>query len=233
MKPMNTMKKTISSLALAALLGSSSSFAYLEDLSVSSTFAFESEYSFRGVKVGGAALQPSVDFALYDFYAGVWNNTALREGDLNEVDFYGGYTLSLTDLLVLDVGAIYYWFPNVSDSRSREVYIGAAYDVMLSPAVYVFYDFDLETLTVEASVGHSIPLADYGIERTSLDLLAYAGYATPRSDPDWLYYGGSADIVHALNDNLSFSVGVRYAGNDENINPSNQLWFGTAVTLAY
>ncbi len=225
--------------ALIALSGSSAAYAQVtpEDISVETDFAFESEYSFRGAKLGGPSLQPGMEIGILDGYIGTWMSMPLNrtrtppEG--NEVDFYGGWAFPLGEMVELDVGYTYYWFPEDGGSE-REPYIGVAFDVDFDPAFYVFYETEGEILTFEGSVGYGYDLGEVGFDGYGLDLGAYAGYVT--NGDDYFYYGLTADVVYDLNEAASFSFGVRFAGNsDDGVvdGPQQQLWWGTAVSLAY
>jgi uncharacterized protein (TIGR02001 family) len=73
-----------------------------------------SEYMFRGISSSnGAAIQGSLDWSDDSgFYAGVWgSNTAPLLADGTEVDLYGGYKFKLSDISNIDLGVIYYAFP--------------------------------------------------------------------------------------------------------------------------
>ena len=202
-----------------------------EELTIESVFAFESEYSFRGVKLGGAQLQPGIEAAYGPGYAGVWSSSSLKSGEsLNEVDLYGGFEFQVAPELAFDVGFTYYWYPNVAgEEATREVYIGTGMDLPFEPAFYVFYDFDLEDWILETSIGESFPLEG----PLAIDVGAYLGYYIADGAPDYWYYGLTADLVYEINPNASVSVGGRYAGNSESILPNNQVYWGAAATLAF
>lgn len=207
---------------------------YMEDLSMSVTFGWESEYVFRGIQRAEEIYAPSIDFSMGGAYAGVWAALPVDDdgvlGGGNEIDFYAGYGMALSDLLSMDVGVTYYTY-NSTPSGSLltredtvEVYVGAALDTILNPAFYVYYDIDLENFTLELSGGHSVPLT----EVLSLDIGAYVGWVTLEGfdtrgntgvsrtifDDDYLYYGASLDLVYSLSENASISVGGRYAARD-------------------
>ena len=251
------MKKNIA--ILAALVAGSMSASAQEDLSLTTTFGWESKYVFRGVQLAEHVFTPSIDLSMGGFYAGLWaalpvDNTAstLAEYDaglgyLNEVDIYVGYGFSLGEVLSADVGATYYTYPSVSDDfidndvNSLEVYAGLSLDTLLSPAVYIYYDLDLETFTAEGSIGHSLPIAD----QVSLDMGLYAGWSKVRKGGgDWFYYGASADVVFAVNDNASVKFGARWAGSSEETFgkladwasgdlDDNSFWWGASVSVGF
>ena len=78
------------------------------------------------------------------------------------------------------------------DETTFEAYIGAEFDVTLSPSVYVYYDFDLETLTVEGSVKHKYKLAKF----TYLKSKAYLGGYDPESGKSKYYLGAKTGVVY-------------------------------------
>jgi uncharacterized protein (TIGR02001 family) len=81
-----------------------------------------SDYRFRGISQSfrNSALQAGVDYSHSSgLYVGNWNST-INEGAgfpsaHVEMDFYGGYKKSLGDFGI-DVGAIYYHYPNSNSS---------------------------------------------------------------------------------------------------------------------
>jgi uncharacterized protein (TIGR02001 family) len=80
---------------------------------VTGTVAATSEYVFRGITSSdGAAVQGSLDWSDGGLYAGVWgSNTAPLQFDGTEVDLYGGYKFAISEGINIDLGAIYYLFP--------------------------------------------------------------------------------------------------------------------------
>lgn len=283
------MKKIIATIAIAgAATGASADF--LSDLSISGTFDFETEYVYRASKLADQSFQPSVEFGYPvlggDLYAGVWTNQPItpatsigvapvfpfapaqvRTGIGNEIDFYAGYAYPVTDIFTLDLGATYYWYPEAAGfgaiNHTTEVYFGVSADVLLSPAVYVYYDFDLKQTVVELSIGYSLDLGEYvGAEGLSFDTGAYIGFLNtgdvsggadllgiPGSDPSNGYtYGGiTGDLVYAFSENVSGSIGVRWSLNNDGADsatgigngPANffggesQLWFGSTIGFSY
>jgi uncharacterized protein (TIGR02001 family) len=224
-------------IALIAAVAAGSICTYAQDaaapeLSVSATFGWESKYVFRGVQLAEEILTPSVDVSYGGAYVGIWAampmdhvaSSSSEDGYLNEIDFYAGYGMNLTDILSIDVGATYYSYPSVQEElfgsvNTLEGYAGIAAEVLLSPAVYAYYDFDLEISTFEGSIGHSFALA----ENVSLDLGAYVGIAIlnpedpeegeEEADDSSVYYGATADISYAIRETSSLTFGVRWAGN--------------------
>ncbi len=207
---------------------------------VETSFAYESEYVFRGVQFADESFQPSVEIGYGTFYIGTWVNTPIVDRDaqfLNEIDFYGGFGFDLGERLSLDIGLTYYWFPEEpsSDSQTREAFAGFVFDLPASPELYFFYDFDLDTFTIEAAVGHSISLGSSTDSPLSLDLGATLGYVHPKSGTSGAYYGGSADLSYALSPNNSFSFGVRTSGIERGISNgrTGNLWWGMSFTAGF
>lgn len=261
------MKKIIATIALAGL-GATATQAQLENLSVTGTFDFESQYVFRSVKITGPSFQPGLELGYPvlggDLYAGVWsavpltaNRTAANfpQDRVNEVDFYVGYAYPVTDMFTVDVGFIYYWYSNApvgTLGQKREVFIGVSADVLLSPAVYFYYDFDKEQTVVEFSVGYSLELAEYvGVNGLSIDLGGYYGLlnaekvdplTNPKRNDGYSYVGATADLVYDFSENISVSVGMRVSYNNEgkqsqlgsvNRGGETQFWWGASVGFAY
>ncbi|MFX8449256.1 TorF family putative porin, partial [Acinetobacter baumannii] len=79
-----------------------------------------SEYRYRGISQSRLkpALQGGIDYAAANgFYVGTWASTIkwIKDagGNANvEVDLYGGYKTEVAKGLTLDVGGLYYLYPN-------------------------------------------------------------------------------------------------------------------------
>jgi len=172
----------------------------------------------------------------------------------NEIDFYAGYAYPVTDIFTLDLGATYYWYPEAASgigapffppfptgggaiNHTTEVYFGVSADVLLSPAVYFYYDFDLEQTLIEFSIGYSLDLGEYlGAEGLSFDTGAYLGILNTGDtsggaatnfilnplpgggsgyENGYTYGGVTGDLVYAFNENVSGSIGVRWSINND------------------
>ncbi|HSH09316.1 MAG TPA: TorF family putative porin [Oceanipulchritudo sp.] len=211
--------------AILASVVAMTSIAGAQELSVSTTLAWESDYIFRGVRLADEYFAPSVDISYGDFYAGIWAalpvEAAKADGtDATEVDFYAGYGIGLNETISADIGFTYYTYPQSSDeffdtSNTFEIYAGLSFEAPLSPAVYVFYDFDLEALTLEASGGHTVEVSEEG----SVDVTVYLGYVEPDVDSGYYYYGAGVAYNYAFTENASASIGVNYYGSEEGLSP--------------
>ena len=109
------MNKTLGIIALSGLTAvAAQTGSGLGDLSVSGTFGYESEYIFRADQFAQHSFQPAVEFGFPvvggSLYAGVWSNQPItNDEDVaglfgNEVDYYGGFAIDLTDIVSLDAG---------------------------------------------------------------------------------------------------------------------------------
>jgi uncharacterized protein (TIGR02001 family) len=224
------MKNTLTIIALSAVFAASL-FA-VEGLAGKVTMGLESDYVFRGKKLADASVQSSVEASYKlgtgSLYAGVWANDPSKT-DYTEVDLYVGYKLPVFEKYTADVGMTYYWYTeSTSIDRTREIYAGVTYNgLWVNPAVYAFYDFDLEQFTVEASGKYSWDLSKWGLANTSLDVGAKvgavntqdvdAGYSAGEAQNSYVYYAVNADVVYALSKTASASVGIRYAANNDDV----------------
>lgn len=226
--------------------------ADLSDISVSTSIDYVTEYVFRGVSFSRGAVQPGIEASLGGFTVGVWSSAALGEASAaagDEIDVYAGYSWSLSDITTADIGATIYHFPDVSGSllnfggaSTLELYGGLAFDTTLSPSVYGFYDLDLEALTIEASLGHSISVGP----QTSIDLGVTGGVVSVDGNGDYQYATASAAYALALSDNVSGYIGANYSlssddtlrfkidGNgDAFTSDDNLFWAGVGVSAGF
>lgn len=231
------MKKTIA--LCAALVVGGAAFAQEESAyAVTVDFPYVSKYVFRGVQIARDSLQPSIEVSSGDFYAGVWSNVPLRnehDGDASkEFDVYVGYTPKLTENLSADLGLTYYWYPWInlpSSDHSIEFAAGLNYTAgNLTPALYVYRDFHLNTTTVQTSVGYSLPLKDWG---TSLDLSAAIGAVMPTFGEDYCYYSAGVNVPVKLSDAVKLNFGVTYTENDLDGAKDPGLWVTIGATARF
>lgn len=228
------------------------------NLSIAGTFGYESAYMFRGFLKDRQVAQSGVELGYAigqgEIYAGVWGSMPIsfRGGNnVNEFDYYIGYTQAIEDIVSLDAGFTYYSYSTGNIRQTREIYAGATADVLLSPSLYVYYDFDLEQAVVEASIAYSFDLEQYThITGLSLENSAYFGTVNTRkrfagnagiAKNDYVYFGFASDIAYAITDNVSTSFGIRWAINNDgqggnSVNQGqkdNQFWVGASLGFAY
>ena len=210
------MKKTTE--IVAAILAGAA-FASAQELSVSASVGYESDYVFRGIALAEDYFAPSVDVTYGDLYLGLWAALPTDSEYDNEVDFYAGYGFEVSELVSADVGFTYYTYPDAadgifdSDVNTFEMYTGVSFEVPLSPSLYVFYDFDLKAWTVEASAGHTWEVS----ESTSLEAAGFVGYVKADGYESYNYFGASITYSLELSENASWSVGLNYYELEEDM----------------
>lgn len=192
---------------------------------VTGNFAVTSDYIFRGVdSSNGPAVQGGLDYS-HDsgLYAGVWlsNSNAAAGGD--EIDYYLGYGLGLSEGLSLDFGVINYNSDSGAGAGAggatiNELYVGVAGEAW-DATIYVG---DRDDTGTDADDYMYIDL-NYGIstgETTSVDL--HVGFL----DESLSTANDATDLSITYNVG-DFGVGVTYldidapgapAGQDEHMN---------------
>lgn len=200
--------------AIAAGVSAQAAEAAKSDLSVTVDVTYVSDYVFRGVRLADASIQPSVEATYADFYVGAWHSNAISDGSSNfassETDLYAGYGFKVNDQIKLDAGVTRYTYSGGSQSDTTEVYVGASLDVLLSPSIYYYHDFDQEVNTVEASIGYSLPIDAI---KASLDLSAKLGNVST-SGEDYTYGVLGVAIPYKLSETATLTAGVDYILND-------------------
>lgn len=217
-----------------------------EKFSASVSVGYESEFVFRGVEICGASINPMVNIG-YDIgegfaaYAGFWNNTSIDGSTYEENDFYTGLTYTI-DAFTFELGYVAYTYPD--GGNTNEIKVAAYVDTTewlgefnISPAAYYWYDFTLNTNTIEIGLTYSAPVTKWliGSEWGSINLAGVYGYiAKERDEHDYAYVQFKADAVVSINDYASVYTGIRYshktAGGEE---VSNNVWFGTGISLGF
>lgn len=174
------MKPT--SLILMILLGVAPLRAWADAGAWTFTPAFASQYMFRGTRLGGPSLQPTLEYGRGALTAGLWSSIPLKDhvadGSEAEVDYYASYTVELPHGLSLVPGVNLYTYPGaaksdgyyaltVEPSLELNYTIGP---VQISPKIY--YDFMLKGPTAELTAALAVPLPALG---TELDFTATLG----------------------------------------------------------
>lgn len=231
------MKKIILSSVVAVSAAAASTTAFAGDeISISTSIDYVTEYVFRGVSLEDSAIQPGVEVSLGDFTVGAWASAGFGEDslqDTDELDLYAGYGFSLSDSISASVGATYYTYPDASDTF--EVSFGLGFDTALAPSVTAYYDFDLEAFTLEGGLGHSLATG----EKTALDLGVTAGLVD--GDGFSYEYGQvSASLGYGFTDDVSAYVGANYVLSSEDTlgftkttPKDNLLWLGVGIAAGF
>lgn len=179
------------------------------------------QYNWRGIPlVDDPVAQPSFTINYEGFSLGWWANYDLtngdvdneyRDNDFSEHDITLSYTYEY-DLLSVTGGVIYYYFPHLGGgdaADTAEVFLGATYDVFLSPTFTAYYDFDnVEGFYLDAGISHSISLAQVD-ENLSLDLAADLGWMS--EDMGTAYFPGATESGFS---NISASATLAYQVNE-------------------
>lgn len=212
------MNKLTAVLLASALAGASVARA-AADYTVTLDTTFVTQYMFRGIKLSGPSIQPSVELASGNAAVGIWASDSLSNFNpgYSEIDIYGGYTFAVSDTVSIPVGATVYWYPeldNPAHEATYEVYVGVDFAFEgFSIAPRAYYDFQLEGFTFEVSGGYSLPLEAIG---TSLDFSAFIGTwsfdSLDETDTEGEsgYWGVGVEVPYQVADNATLTFGVGY-----------------------
>ncbi|HEY3346975.1 MAG TPA: hypothetical protein VGK71_05070 [Nitrospirota bacterium] len=156
-----------------------------KDFSMGADAGFFSKYVSRGFVFNDRPVfQPDVWAAYKWFTVSVWGSMDLtnRQGDngeFKEFDYTLDYTNKYKDL-TYSAGLIFYEFPNTASKATREVYVGAAYDTLLSPKVKLYYDYgQFHGFYSTMGIGHSFDLPEFSKSASAcLQLGATVGFAS-------------------------------------------------------
>ncbi|GBE00469.1 bacterial protein of unknown function [bacterium BMS3Abin07] len=207
-------------LMIILVMGLSVTNLYADKVATSGSASVDimSNYVWRGIKLSNSyVVQPSVGITYGGFGANLWSNWDSdfnNNAELTETDLTLDYSYSI-DRLSLDAGYIYYGLEGASDTQ--EIYVSAGYDVLLSPSLTLYYDYDEgKGAFAVASVGHTL---EFG--KIALNLGASASYnfnnlvmGTDASGNDFSnFYNGeiSASASIPLNDAISVEPKIAYS----------------------
>ena len=218
-----SMKTLISTAALIAGMTAVAPATQAADWSLSADFV--GEYVFRGVTLGAESIQTGAEVTLDNgLTLGVWGNAGFGEQSLlngDEVDFYAGYTVPVSDTFGLDLGATLYHYPQLGgifdigtgagDASTLEFSAGTSFGGTLDPSLTLYYDTTLETFTLEGGAGYSIATG----EATSLDLSGSLGAVEPDGGTSYQYAQLGAALSYAFSDAASGYVGLNAGASTE------------------
>lgn len=173
------------------------------------------------VTVGGWA---TIDLGKYDDPDDdISESGGLSAFNFAEFDPWADISFPVGEKTTLTAGATAYIYPNdaglTSDFNTVEIYGKAAFDVLLSPKLAVWYDVDkIKGAYFEGSIAHSLPLG----EKHSLALGALAGF-TAGQDADFDSNGDPQADFFNFADNgfthLDLSAGVPFTAGAFSITP--------------
>jgi uncharacterized protein (TIGR02001 family) len=218
---------------------------------VTTDFSYTSDYVFRGIKSAGNSFQPSVEVAVGDFNAGLWSNQPITKNENNEIDLYAGYRWNVNSRFSVEGAATYYWYPEARSSLGQtadtyEVSVGTSYDMApLTPSLFYYHDFTLKSDTLQASIGHKMPLGS--VSAATFETSVFAGSvrmkdatpdaAGPAINESYSYYGIDVSIPYKLSANATFTVAGHHVRN-QNLAPGagvpkDKTWFTAGVTIGF
>ena len=159
------MKKILSTVLCGLLFVAGSAPAWaLGPVDIDASLDLYNKYVWRGMIANpDAVLQPDLSASLLGIGVGFWGNVDLTDihdnaWNFTEVDYTASYGLSLP-LLDLAGGLIHYDFPNSEAPATTEFFVAATANVLLSPSVTYYYDFDeIDGAYLALSASHATPL---------------------------------------------------------------------------
>jgi len=234
------MKRTAFLPALLLTIASSA-FAQESDFSASATYAFESEFVFRGFQIAEDTFTPSAEGRINSgsntYYMGVRTGLPTQKLDnkLKMNEYYVGGEFGLGDSFTLDVGVSHYQFLPFTDDQATEGMVGLTWDSFLSPSIYVYADSDGEMTTIEGSVGHAFALD----QKSAIMVTAYAGTSEFYIGSN--YAGMMIDYSYSFTRYARFTIGGRLArldpdapeGDGAVIEADTRAWWGVSFTAGF
>ena len=269
------MKKiTFATVLLAATTLASPAFAqsqfadFIEGIEARSEASTLSEHVFRGQSRGAQSLVSDSEFTLpFGLSGGFLYNAGIDpDSDVqrDEIRVYANYSVPLSDSVSVDIGGTHYYYPQFGglfetrggSAGSYEAYGSVGLDeVFLSPKGTVYYDFTLDNLTLEGSIGHDFDLSREG---WSANLGLTAGYVDADSsfvgEAEVFNYGygtATAGLKKIITQEITFYVNGNFTVNSEDdtlnfdraVTPagsafatrdsSSKLWVGTGIALNF
>ncbi len=169
-----------------------------------------SEYMFRGIpSSGGAAVQGSLDWSSPGgIYAGVWASNTSPVFDGNEFDIYVGWAGEVGQGVGVDLGLVYYGFPEQdevgADIDYIEVYGGLSLGGLSGSIYYTDNYFGTDEDGVYYTVAYSLGLSD------TVDLGLQVGFSAGDGVEAFIgdeYTDWSITVSKDLGDGMGVSFG--------------------------
>lgn len=234
------MKKTL--LTVLALTASAIGLRAEEpesSYSITTDFTYVSKYVFRGVLQSEASLQPSVLLTSGNLSLGIWSAQAVKDQTAawaqgNEFDFYGSYAFAFDGGYTVTLGATSYQYPSARPSMGEldstfETSLGLSVPLgPLSGSAIYFHDFDLDSDTLELSVGYSHEIDD----KNSFGVGVSYGSASFDAGGDYDYYSGKFTYSYKLTPKATLNLGFNWADADLAGLDSN-TWVSVGVSAGF
>jgi uncharacterized protein (TIGR02001 family) len=221
--------------------------------SVSADITVASKYVWRGlVLTDDPVLQPSLTVDYKSLNLNVWGNTDLTDvngtpGEINELDYTLSYSFAVNKVN-LDLGVIQYTFPHTDFEPTTEIYGSAGLDMLLSPAVSIYYDVDeVNGLYGTLGISHSFSLGEvYKGITPSLDLSGSIGYGSSNYNEGYfgVHSSGLVDLLMTatlsvpIDEHLSVGPFVSFSqvlDSDlkDAVDKDHATFFGGTLSLAF
>ncbi|MFQ5442233.1 MAG: TorF family putative porin [Thermodesulfobacteriota bacterium] len=212
------MKKKVALVLLSFfILVSGYSTARAVEVSGGASIDVLSNYVWRGQKLSddNGVIQPSVTAGYDGLALNLWANEDLTNSEHTETDLTLSYSASV-DKVSIDVGYIYYALDGADDTQ--EIYLSLGYDIILSPSLTVYYDYDEgEGGFLVFAVGHSFTLpynAALNLGASASVNLDNAVMGLDSKGQEFTgFYNGeiSASVSVAINENISVEPKVAWS----------------------
>jgi hypothetical protein len=159
---MNKLPAALFAVALPFLVSTSTASAG-EGFAGSLYGSVNSMYLWRGFDLSPDSdfvVQPGLDLSYNGFRVGLWANYDEDSSKINETDITLEYSFDI-DTVSLTIGNTSYLMDEAEDTN--ELYLGATLNILLSPTLTIYYDWDESDETgifLTAGVSHSFELMD-------------------------------------------------------------------------
>ena len=220
--------------------------AYSAIASVGLNVGYENEYVFRGNKLNDeiAYVEASVSSKNLGFTAvGIWGvDVSNTNAKFEELDLTLEFLFPVKSAEI-SLGTTAYIYPSASkkllETRySFEGFVALSYEAFLSPTVAAYYDFNLETITIEASLSQDLLIPGfkrlYVVPAVNLGWVNSKNleqYSPVRLKNEHRYIDGQLDLAYVAGP-ARVSGGVRhnilYDGGE-----TKNTWYGLFVGLNF
>lgn len=194
----------------AALAGGFALSAQAQELELSATTAFTTDYVFRGISQTNQnpAVQGSLDATYGIFYLGMWGSN-VDFADSLEIDYYGGITPTWAGI-DFDIGVLWYTYPGANGIDIVEIKTGGSYtfgeSFTLGVTNYWGTDSDYDVL----EIGGEYAFANKWFNFFDPSVSAVVGFQWADAGTDYTYWNAGLTLGFMEN----WAADIRYWDTD-------------------
>lgn len=212
----------------------------------------ESQFMESGARTANSVIISEAELSYKNLSAGVTAQNPVKKQNnqfFDKYNLYSFYTWNVSEIISLDTGGTYYWYPKngATPNRTREINLNLAFDYFLSPSIGYNYDTDLLQHEVVLGSEYTLSLEKMlpGLAFVPSMSIGYLHADDPDSNqvagktPDgYVYVESVNNLTYTFNNSWNVAVGPRFSTNNNGKNKnlgghSSHVWWGATLTTEF